>query len=433
MRPASKRAALAITAAAFLGLFGMFAASAYATPTKTSACTGCHSVGGGVTIAVTKTSATTANTTYSVKVAPAGTDGWAVFNGSTKVTYGTAATGSFTVANGATYTVYGVVNGGNSAKTTVSPTAPMMYRIPCTFTKGTDKYSTSIAVSKANFAAGVPAVVLATGEKYPDALCAAPLAKAYGGPILFVPVGSTMSAALSAEITRLQPANVFIVGDATSVSTGVENQVKALSWKPAVTRLGGIDRYATSALIADAVKAKVGTVTKIIVAKGIDYPDALAGSPLGAAKGWPILLAKPSLVPTATRDEVAKLAPTSCVILGSATSISDPDMNTFPAPSRLGGVDSWETCAKIADYAKTNGLTYGTLYIATGRDYADALVGGPVAGAKSNIMMLIPPTGAIPTTVSSRITANKTACTKLVSIGTGLSSTQANAVSLLLN
>ena len=49
---------------------------------------------------------------------------------------------------------------------------------------GANRYETAIQVSQAGFGAGVGAVVLATGENYPDALSAAPLAAAYGGPVL---------------------------------------------------------------------------------------------------------------------------------------------------------------------------------------------------------------------------------------------------------
>jgi hypothetical protein len=47
--------------------------------------------------------------------------------------------------------------------------------------RGSDRYQTAIQVSQNGFAPGVEAVVVATGENYPDALSAAPLASAYGG------------------------------------------------------------------------------------------------------------------------------------------------------------------------------------------------------------------------------------------------------------
>ena len=53
--------------------------------------------------------------------------------------------------------------------------------------RGIDRYETALAVSRHAFTPGVGAVVLATGEDFPDALSAAPLAAAYGGPVLLTP------------------------------------------------------------------------------------------------------------------------------------------------------------------------------------------------------------------------------------------------------
>ena len=70
---------------------------------------------------------------------------------------------------------------------------------------GADRYETAIMVSQAGFGAGVGAVVLATGENYPDALSAAPLAAAYGGPVLLTH-SNEFDEETRAEVARLQPA-----------------------------------------------------------------------------------------------------------------------------------------------------------------------------------------------------------------------------------
>ena len=99
---------LAVLVVAIAGALGVFAASAYAEPSYTTVCGSCHS-GSGVSVAATKSSSDATTTTYSVVVTGGtGQVGWAVFNGSTKVTDGTSATGSFTVDDGTTYTVYAV-------------------------------------------------------------------------------------------------------------------------------------------------------------------------------------------------------------------------------------------------------------------------------------------------------------------------------------
>jgi hypothetical protein len=108
-------------AVAMIGLMGVFATSAFAFPTKTVACTGCHS---GPNVAVTATLASTsgANATYDFS-AP-GASAVVVFDGATKLFTFLTPSGQFTVAAGKTYTLYAVTGpttGDGIGTTTVSP------------------------------------------------------------------------------------------------------------------------------------------------------------------------------------------------------------------------------------------------------------------------------------------------------------------------
>jgi hypothetical protein len=118
-----------MAALALFGLMAAFAPVAQAHPNLTSKCANCHSLDSAVLVTPTLVSSTAAASTYSVAVNnPYGTNGWAVFNGSSKLA-GAAGNGStFTVANGGTYTVYGVSGDNNGTEgydsAVVSPVAP---------------------------------------------------------------------------------------------------------------------------------------------------------------------------------------------------------------------------------------------------------------------------------------------------------------------
>jgi hypothetical protein len=121
---------LVVFALATVGLFGTLASQAYAYPSYSGACTGCHTAGSATSLAVTLASTSTTSATYNVVTN--GT-GWATFSGATKVAYGTTGTGTFTVAVGSTYTVYAVASDGSSlASTSVSPTAVTTHTITAT-------------------------------------------------------------------------------------------------------------------------------------------------------------------------------------------------------------------------------------------------------------------------------------------------------------
>jgi putative cell wall-binding protein len=85
---------------------------------------------------------------------------------------------------------------------------------------GSDRYSTAALLSAHAFAPGVPAVYLATGQNFPDALGAGAAAGAWEGPLLLVrPDG--LPAETAAELARLHPARIVVVGTSDVVADDV--------------------------------------------------------------------------------------------------------------------------------------------------------------------------------------------------------------------
>ncbi len=85
---------------------------------------------------------------------------------------------------------------------------------------GADRYATAAAISKATYAPGVPVAYVASGLGFADALAGAAAAGKTGGPLLTVP-GTTIPAATAAELTRLKPARIIVLGGTSVVSDGV--------------------------------------------------------------------------------------------------------------------------------------------------------------------------------------------------------------------
>ncbi len=90
---------------------------------------------------------------------------------------------------------------------------------------GSDRYATAAAISAANYGPGVP-VFVATGLNFPDALAGAALAGRVGGPLLLV-TRDTVPAATAAELARLNPASITILGSTGVVGYDVANAVFA--------------------------------------------------------------------------------------------------------------------------------------------------------------------------------------------------------------
>jgi len=83
---------------------------------------------------------------------------------------------------------------------------------------GADRYATAVAAtSQVALDSGHEPMFIATGDDYPDALAAGPAAAAAGGHLLLVPRAS-VPAVVSAELRRIRPRPVVVVGGTSAVS-----------------------------------------------------------------------------------------------------------------------------------------------------------------------------------------------------------------------
>ncbi|WP_181905651.1 cell wall-binding repeat-containing protein [Microbacterium bovistercoris] len=120
-----------------------------------------------------------------------------------------------------------VLGGTGSVSTTVlnqakaaAGTNPTVQRLA-----GADRYQTGVAISKATFPdTRIPVLYVASGAGFADALAGAAAAGYNGGPMLLTAQGS-MSAAVLAEIDRLDPVRVVVLGGTASVSDAVIAQI----------------------------------------------------------------------------------------------------------------------------------------------------------------------------------------------------------------
>ena len=126
-------------------------------------------------------------------------------------------------------------------------------------------------------------IVVAYGWGFADALSVAPLAARQGIPILLTAT-DVLSADSAAAITALGPGSTIVVGGRAVVADAVLHAL------PDPTRVAGLERYATSAAIAELSLARDGDLTTVYVATGANFPDALTGGPAAARLRAPLLL-----------------------------------------------------------------------------------------------------------------------------------------------
>ena len=272
--------------------------------------------------------------------------------------------------------------------------------------RGIHRYQTAQLISQAMFpAAPLPpgaGVVVAPGETFPEALCGAPLAAAYGGPVLLTPA-SGLENGTRTELIRLAPNVVFCIG----LSSAVVNAVQAALPAATVNSITGADVYAMSRNVANALKTKMGDMTgaTAIVTIGTNYPDALGVAPLASAQRWPIVLTNNVSGP------LNASAAAALTDLGITKVLKVGTYATLPlgvsGVANLSGNNRYFTNLNVANWAKANaGLTFAHLGIATGDKFPDALAAGPYLGQNNGLLFLSPTWGPLPAATGAAITAN---------------------------
>jgi putative cell wall-binding protein/photosystem II stability/assembly factor-like uncharacterized protein len=267
---------------------------------------------------------------------------------------------------------------------------------------GSDRYATATQINARTFI--VPygqSAVFATGKNFPDALCASGLAGTVNGPLVIVK--DTLSAEQLSYLVSLGIDTGYIVGGENVVSPAVGAQLTSagIQWQ----RFGGSDRYATAALVADKITALhiscCEPTDRVLLARGDTFPDALAFSPLAYSQGIPILLTRPTSLPSSTAGCIDTNGFKTGYVGGDVSAVSASVKQQFDAlltanggavSGRWGGINRYDTASIIAGYGVNYGWASGSyIGVATGLNFPDALVGGCAVGSQSGVLLLTKP------------------------------------------
>jgi len=260
--------------------------------------------------------------------------------------------------------------------------------------EGEDRIDTAVEVSQIRGNAA-ETVVLARADVYPDALAGGPLAVNRQAPLLLT-ASNELSEETADEITRLDATRAVLLGGEEALSPEVADALQDRGL--AVERIGGNNRFATAALVADALGSDAGSA---FVVEGANadpkrgWPDAVSAAPLAGATGRPILLVTAGSVPDETAAALERGAVTESVVVGGEAAVGPAVFAELQArghgPRRLSGDNRYATSAAVYDEALEEGLDQQVLWLATGADFPDALTAGATVGALRQSLLLVDP------------------------------------------
>ena len=158
---------------------------------------------------------------------------------------------------------------------------------------------------------------VATGKRFPDALSAGTAAGHLAWPLVLVNTATEVPATTIATLEELGIDRVRVVGSTDAVPSSNAGELVDAGFT--VTRQGGVDRYATSALVT--LGAFDSAPNGAYLASGLLFPDALAGGAVAAVQGSPLLITREGCVPQSVLDALETLQPTSVTLLGGEPSL----------------------------------------------------------------------------------------------------------------
>lgn len=257
---------------------------------------------------------------------------------------------------------------------------------------GRDRFDVASLVADTTFGTA-DTVIVASGEKFPDALTAAGLAGCLKSPMLLVQ-HDKVPAQIATRIRELGATRAIVCGGPLSVNSSVITALKAQGLT--VERIDGKDRYEVAANTAQRIASGTGGGGRVYIARGDIYPDALSLSPLAYAQRTPILLTPTGRLTASTRAQLARGGYSSARIAGGTNSVS-ADVATaiakyVPDTRRWGGGDRYAVAVNVATQAVAQeSNSWRHVGVAKGTVFSDALCGGVSAGHLGGIILLTAP------------------------------------------
>lgn len=245
---------------------------------------------------------------------------------------------------------------------------------------GSDRFLTAIDVSRTGWPDGSDTVILTNAMDYPDALSAAPLAKKYKAPILLTQKDKLHSDT-AVELKRLKAKKVILVGGDGVLSTNVLYELRVMGLE--VTRIAGQNRYDTSLAVAE----EVGLNKGVFVLSGSRFQDALSVSAIAASQGMPMLLVPEGDLTVKQKSVFGKSTVTKGVFVGSEADFNKKVIEYFPEYENITGDDPYDRNVNLIKTFE-KGLDLNTVYVATGRDFPDALAASALAAKENNPLFL---------------------------------------------
>ena len=265
--------------------------------------------------------------------------------------------------------------------------------------------SLSVTLSKTAYPGGLEAVgatplpvtkpVIVSETDPVLALAAAPLARAYWGPLLASPA-ARLTVEQTAEVARLEPVGAYMVGDDTALGAGVAAALTQAGVPAAeVRRISGATPAETArdiALVMDQRTAaqKTGNVAAFSAAVIVNPAgkEAAAAAALATSLGVPILFVDLNSIPAATSVALSSLNITSTIVVAGPSAVTDGVVASLPGGKRVSGNDAPTLSVAAAVEARSRRRPTNIAYVVDAEQRVEAAMVAAAVGRTGGISIL---------------------------------------------
>ena len=288
---------------------------------------------------------------------------------------------------------------------------------------GTTNAAAAAAWSKVAFTGTATEVLLGRDDVFADSLASGAM---QGSRPLLLTNSQTLSGEANAELNRLRPSIVNILGGPSAVSTAVENDLKSKGYQ--TRRFSGPTRLETA---IDIARRALPAATSAILAAAFSpdpadqtraFADSIAAGGWAADRAFPVLLTENDRLSTVTKNYLRGSVIRTVFVVGGSSAISDSTVTELQqigmTVRRISGPTRFDTAIRIAQERGAADASKVAEVILTEGQAADAWAAGFAAGAYSaskDAPIVLSNGGTLPAPTASWLSPTaKAAATKLV-------------------
>jgi D-alanyl-D-alanine carboxypeptidase len=198
---------------------------------------------------------------------------------------------------------------------------------------------------------------------------------------------SAVVATLAAAGTVLAPLSATAAAPATSAGTSATSAAVAA---PDLSRIAGVDRYATSVEASRRAFPTGTTAPVVYLVSGTSRVEGYGAIAAAAAQGGSVLLTSGTGIPAAVASELDRLDPTRVVLVGGTTTLATAVAQTAarytPTVERVSGGSASGTSQALNRTAFTDATK---AWVVTGASPNDAVIGATAAGAHRSPVIVL--------------------------------------------